>query len=128
VVANVVTLTRAYSSSDLSVLVVLSATPRTAREYIRNHELSKLPVALKQNFPANHNINSTPFAMSLTTEGVVAARGVPNALEHLEEMAAKAASRPTDPVPVPSLDEMDREMTIEITQRGESWPSQSTSS
>lgn len=89
VARHVGTVARDYRD-DLDLLVVIHATPRVAREYARDHSFDEVPVAIKQNFPSNHGISTTPFALALTTDGTVAARGVPNALEHLEEMVAQA--------------------------------------
>ena len=75
-----------YANGALDLFVVLNATPRVAREYIANHGFEDLPVALYQNLPNKFGIQSTPFALAVTREGTVAARGTPNALEHLEEM------------------------------------------
>lgn len=86
---HVVTLMSDYAN-ELDLLVVVHATPRVAREYVRDHRFESLPVALKQNFPSNHGISTTPFALAITAEGTVAGRGVPNALEHLEELVARA--------------------------------------
>ncbi len=79
-----------YRSGGLQVLVVIHGAPRVVREFVNTYELQHLPVALRQDFPNNHNIVSTPFALMLSTEGTVVARGVPNALEHLEEMVERA--------------------------------------
>jgi len=74
----------------LDVLIVIDATPRVAREYVRDHRFAGAPVMLKQGFPSTIGISTTPFALAITREGVVADRGVPNALEHLEELVRRA--------------------------------------
>lgn len=86
---HVLTLSRGYAH-ELDLLIVVHSTPRVAREYVRDHRFESIPVALKQNFPSNHGISTTPFALAITAEGTVAGRGVPNALEHLEELVARA--------------------------------------
>ena len=91
VAEHVKVLAREYSET-LDLMIVLSTTPRVGREYVRDHGFEKLPVVLKQNFPANYGIHTTPYALAVTREGTAAGRGVPNALEHLEELVAKADS------------------------------------
>ncbi|HWT91517.1 MAG TPA: hypothetical protein VN238_00835 [Solirubrobacteraceae bacterium] len=81
---------------DLDLLLVVTATPRVAREYVRDHDFEGLPVALKQSFPSSLGISTTPFALAVTADGTVSGRGVPNAMEHLEELIDRA--RDFDPV------------------------------
>jgi hypothetical protein len=75
-----------YRRDEVDVLVVIHATPRLAREFVATQQLENLPVALRQHFPAVLAPKSTPFGIVLAPDGFVAARGMPNALEHLEEM------------------------------------------
>lgn len=77
--------------AELDLLVVVHGTPRLVREFTESHGLDGLDVALRQHFPAGAWLPaSTPFSIGLTDEGTVAARGTPNALEHLEEMIRSA--------------------------------------
>jgi methylamine dehydrogenase accessory protein MauD len=73
-------------ATDVDILVVVKGTPRLVREFVESHSLGDLPVALAQHVPKDLWSHSTPAGLVLTSEGTVAARGVPNALEHLEEM------------------------------------------
>lgn len=72
--------------TEVDILVVVKGTPRLVREFIEVHSLEDVPVALSQHVPKDLWFTSTPAGLVLTKEGTVAARGVPNALEHLEEM------------------------------------------
>jgi len=84
-----------YPSDEVALLLVISGTPRLAREFLAVHRLEGLSVALKQHFPRKWAPTSTPFGLAITRDGTVAARGVPNALDHLEEMIRSAtAGRP----------------------------------
>lgn len=84
VAGHVRAITNSYAAG-LDLLVVVQGTPRVVREFAETHEL-KAQLALRQNFPNDLAPNSTPYGLGVTKDGTVAARGVPNALEHLEEM------------------------------------------
>lgn len=79
-----------YPTDVLNLLLVITGTPRLSREFLSVHHLERLPVMLKQHFPSKWAPTSTPFGLALTADGTVAARGIPNALEHLEEMIRSA--------------------------------------
>lgn len=106
-----------YDADEVALLVVVSATPRVAREFIEAHGLDRVPVALRQHFPNMLAAKATPFALALAADGFVAARGTPNALEHLEEMLRAAVNaRP-----------MTGESTPEVHQWGDSVPQEGDS-
>lgn len=94
VAAYLVQVRRDYSATQLDILAVVYGTPKVVREYVASHDLEHVPVVLRQNFPNNHGITQTPFGLSLTRDGRVAARGIPNAMEHLEEMVERAIRLP----------------------------------
>jgi methylamine dehydrogenase accessory protein MauD len=89
---------------DLDLVIVVQGTPRLVREFVETHGLEGLDVGLRQNFPPSAWApSSTPFGVAITSEGTVAARGTPNALEHLEQMidiAERARGLDADTAPV----------------------------
>lgn len=84
-VANFVRAIGRSYGHEVDVLAVVQGTPRVVREFAEAHRLD-VPVALRQNVPNTLAPNSTPYGLAITKDGTVAARGVPNALDHLEEM------------------------------------------
>lgn len=89
------TIARQYRDR-IDLLIVIHATPRVAREYLRDHRFERMAVTLKQNFPSTLGISTTPFALAISREGTVAGRGVPNALEHLEVLIERADTFDSD--------------------------------
>ncbi len=76
---------------DFKILAVLKRTDKkTAQEFIRKESLASVPIALEDDFPQELNPGGAPFAAALAKGGVVAARGKPKNLVHLQEMANAA--------------------------------------
>jgi DNA-binding transcriptional LysR family regulator len=84
-------LRRDYPSEDLDLLAVLSTDRAEAAKFVAARALEHVDVAASADFP-EHDIprHGVPFAIALTPDGVIAARGKPKTLEHLREMAHAA--------------------------------------
>lgn len=76
---------------DVEVLAVISIEADAVAAYIAKHELQAVNVMRKDDFPEQYfPRHGVPFAVGITTDGVVAARGGPKNLSHLREMAYAA--------------------------------------
>ncbi len=77
--------------APLDVLAVLSSDRAAAAQFATEKQMTGVPVAASEDFP-EHYIprNGVPYAVALTPDGIVAARGKPKSLAHLREMAQAA--------------------------------------
>ncbi len=89
-------LVQSHPPSELDVLVVLSLERAAAQNYLAGQSFGSIAVALQEDFPQHYiTKRGVPFALGLTMDGIVAARGKPKNLDHLSEMA-QAAQRMAD--------------------------------
>ena len=85
------------------MLVVLSLERAAAQKYLASQSFGSIAIALQEDFPAAYiTKRGVPFALGLTMDGIVAARGKPKNLDHLSEMA-QAAKRMADVATTHSL-------------------------
>lgn len=78
-------------SEEFKILAVLKRADRkAAQEFVSKQSLQSIPIALEEDFPPDLNPGGAPFAAALTRGGIVAARGKPKNLVHLQEMATAA--------------------------------------
>jgi methylamine dehydrogenase accessory protein MauD len=84
-------LRREVPHDDLDVLAVLSSDRAGTAKFVAERSLEHVTFAANEDFP-EHYIprHGVPFAIALAADGIVAARGKPKTLEHLQEMAQAA--------------------------------------
>jgi hypothetical protein len=84
-------LARDVGRDDLDLLAVISTDRAAAARFAVEKDLKHVAVAASEDFP-EHYIprHGVPFAIALTSDGIVAARGKPKHLSHLQEMAHAA--------------------------------------
>jgi methylamine dehydrogenase accessory protein MauD len=89
--AAIARLARDIGRDDLDLLAVISTDRAAAARFAAEKDLRHVHVAASEDFP-EHYIprHGVPFAIALTPEGTVAARGKPKNLEHLREMTHAA--------------------------------------
>jgi hypothetical protein len=91
--------TKHVSPKELHLLVVLRIERDAAKKYVVERGLAGLSIALEEDIPQQIKTSWSPFAVSATAGGLVAASGKPKTLAHLLEMAqaarAMAESAPT---------------------------------
>jgi hypothetical protein len=81
----------AGEGANIDLLIVPSVPRDRMVEYLRDHGLEGIHATAPEDFPEEYLPNDTlPFAIALTSEGVVAAKGHPRTLGHLREMVAAA--------------------------------------
>ena len=82
---------RELGRDELDLLAVISTDRPGAARLAREKGLGHVDVAAKEDFP-EHYIprHGVPFAIALSGDGIIAARGKPKNLEHLREMAHAA--------------------------------------
>jgi methylamine dehydrogenase accessory protein MauD len=88
-----------YADDPVRLVIGVIADDRTAGAYAQQLRLDGLDVVPAGSIAKRLAINSTPYALAVGSNGLVAKRGVVNALEHLEEMleiAQIGASRGRD--------------------------------
>jgi methylamine dehydrogenase accessory protein MauD len=87
----VATLVHDADASELDLLAVISADRESVTRFVAEKSLQHVAVAASEDFP-EHYIprHGVPFAIALTAEGIVAARGKPKTLDHLREMVQAA--------------------------------------
>lgn len=75
----------------IDLLAVLSSDRGAAAKFATDKGMTGVPLAASEDFP-EHYIprNGVPYAVALTPDGIVAARGKPKNLQHLREMAHAA--------------------------------------
>jgi hypothetical protein len=75
----------------LDLLAVISGDRAAAARLAADKSLQHVAVAASEDFP-EHYIprHGVPFALALTTDGIIAARGKPKNIDHLREMALAA--------------------------------------
>jgi hypothetical protein len=76
-----------HSPEEFALLVVIDIERAAAAKYIAEKSLQSVPIAVLEDFPEHLKPEGVPFAVTITTEGKIAARGKPKNLSHLTEMA-----------------------------------------
>jgi methylamine dehydrogenase accessory protein MauD len=78
-------------NGSFDLLAVISGDRLDAGRFAAEKSLSHVAVAASQDFPEQYIPRAgVPFAVALSNEGKIAARGKPKSLEHLREMAHAA--------------------------------------
>jgi methylamine dehydrogenase accessory protein MauD len=81
----------ANGETPLDMLAVVSSDRAAAARFAVEKRMNGVPVAASEDFPEHYvPRNGVPYAVALTPDGVVAARGKPKSLAHLREMAHAA--------------------------------------
>jgi thiol-disulfide isomerase/thioredoxin len=85
-------LVRERGRGEIDVIAVISGTEREeAARYAAEHSLTDVAVVASGDFPEYYiPRNGVPFAVALSGDGQVAAKGKPRTFEHLREMAYAA--------------------------------------
>lgn len=81
---------KAYAREAGRLVIAVTTDRPTAVAYAREHKLKGLDVIAAGHLAKQLNVTSTPYAVAVGSNGVVAKRGITNALEHLEEMMSLA--------------------------------------
>lgn len=82
---------RADDSANVRFVVSIGADSKTAAAYAKHYKLgADIKVVAGSRLSKNLGVSTTPYALAVGTNGLVAKRGVVNALEHLEEMVVLA--------------------------------------
>lgn len=90
------TVANSHANDDTAFLLVLPMEREGAMKYLQKNPFPNVAVALHEDFPDYYAPRGTPFALALTPDSIVAARGKGRTAEHLMQMlhAANNAARP----------------------------------
>jgi hypothetical protein len=87
-----------HSPPEFAFLAVIDIDRPALGKYLAEKSLDSIPVALSEDFPEHLKPDGVPFAIAITADGKIAARGKPKNLSHLLEMA-QAAQHMADTAP-----------------------------
>ena len=79
-----------HSLPEFAFLAVLDIERSAVGNYLAEKSLNSVPVAILEDFPEHLKPQGVPFAITITADGKIAARGKPKNLTHLLEMAHAA--------------------------------------
>jgi hypothetical protein len=82
--------TRKTSREELNLLVVIRTGRSVVQKYVEEQSLGAVSIAVEEDVPDRLKPGGSPFGVSITGSGLVAARGKPKNVDHLTQMARAA--------------------------------------
>ena len=83
------------NAGDNLILVSLLEDPLMNQAYVRFQRLEKVPYIIAPRLAIEMSVEGTPYAISLSRDGVVTAKGLVNNYEHLTSLCAIVAEQPS---------------------------------